>query len=136
MKQVYNLSGDSLPVILAQHDLIIDNIFCDNDYLTMIFEKDISYHDSIKNLNNSKSLIIKIHLIGDYAVYKQKINKIFSKKVSYIQTNIDKIKSKGDIKLEYLYHTVGYQKINIELFKQGYILLILEADYIEFEWIE
>ena len=38
--------------------------------------------------------------------------------------------------MQYLAHYVAYNSIIIELFQSEYIVLKIESDFIEFEWIE
>ncbi len=106
------------------------------------YEEDISYHDSIKIIRpDAKSLIVKYHLIDEesFSVYKwHKPVKIFASNGYYKSIDNCKLASlaTNKIKLEYLYHNVGYCSIITKLYSGGYIILDAEVDYVEFEWIE
>lgn len=135
MIEKYYLNENKLPVL---HDCLIDDMEIKDGFLVFVFEKDISYHDSIIALKpEAKSLIMRFHLIeSDFDVFKWKTKGFFSKFEGFMRIENDKILGKQKKELAYLYHNVGYQSIIIKLYQAGYILLELEVDYIEYEWIK
>lgn len=127
----YYLNKDILPL---PHDFIIKEIRLEDENLIFIFEDDITYHDSIIN-NNAKSLIIKYHLLDkDFKTYVYR-SKFALFKEGYQLINNKNIIGIQSIPLEYLYHNQGSYSIIIKLYKKELIMLELEVDYIEYEWI-
>ena len=142
MKDVYYLNGESLPTIPVPHDCVIKNVNLDNQCIVFVFEDNISYHDSIKFYKpEAKSLIIRYHFAydtNDFSIYKWVKSKMpFSKEGHYKRLDNSELVnlSDGKLKLEYLYHNVGYCSIITKLFSDGYIILDTDIDYVEFEWI-
>ena len=137
MTAKYYLNQDILPTIPTPHDCIITSIEYDSEFLILKFEETISYHDSIKIINsNAKSLIIKIHLLNrEFDVYKWKRHLSFGKGQGFALVDCNKVFSriKGTT---YLSHYITYNSIIIELFQSESIVLKVESDFIEFEWIE
>ena len=131
MNTKYYLNKDILPL---PHDFIIKEIRLEDETLIFIFEDDITYHDSTIN-NNAKSLIIKYHLLDkDFKTY------VYRSKFSLFKEGYQLINNKNiigiqSIPLEYLYHNQGSYSFIIKLFKKELIMLELEVDYIEYEWI-
>ena len=138
MKELYYLSDFKLPIIPTPHDCVIDKIEFNGIFLTFFFEKDITYHDSISVLNkNARSLIIRFHLTDDFDIFKHKVTNIFIfKSEKYVKIKNEKFLNNKKYKTEYLYHTVGYQKINVSLYQNGFVNIVINADYVELEWIE
>ena len=69
----YYLNKDTVPTIPTPHDCKIKKVTIQGDYIIFEFEDDISYHDSIRHFNpDAKSLVIKIHLVDDFDIYKMK----------------------------------------------------------------
>lgn len=137
MTTKYYLNQDVLPTIPTPHDCIITSIEYDSKFLTLKFEEDISYHDSIKIINsNAKSLAMKIHLLAsEFDVYKWKRHLSLGKGQGFALMDCNKVFSK--IKgTAYLSHYITYNSIIIELFQSESIVLKVESDFIEFEWIE
>lgn len=137
MTAKYYLNQDILPTIPTPHDCIITSIEYDSEFLILKFEEAISYHDSVKIINsNAKSLIIKIHLLNrEFDVYKWKRHLSFGKGQGFALVDCNKVFSriKGTT---YLSHYITYNSIIIELFQSEYIVLKVESDFIEFEWLE
>ncbi|MBR2340876.1 MAG: hypothetical protein IKA72_00505 [Clostridia bacterium] len=137
MKTKYYLNQDILPTIPTPHDCIITSIEREPEFLILRFEEDLSYHDSIKDINpNAKSLTMKIHLLfaDELEVYKWKKHLFFGME-GFTLMAYNKVFSriKGTA---YLSHYIAYNCIIIELFQSERIVLKLESDYIELEWIE
>lgn len=131
MNTKYYLNKDILPL---PHDCIIKEIRLEDENLIFIFEDDITYHDSIIN-NNAKSLIIKYHLLDkDFKTYVYR-SKFALFKEGYQLINNKNIIGIQSIPLEYLYHNQGSYSIIIKLYKKELIMIELEVDYIEYEWI-
>lgn len=61
---------------------------------------------------------------------------IFYEGEGFILENNDKLFKKRLKPMQYLAHYVAYNSIIIELFQSEYIVLKIESDFIEFEWIE
>ena len=137
MTAKYYLNQDILPTIPTPHDCIITSIEYDSEFLILKFEEAISYHDSVKIINsNAKSLIIKIHLLNrEFDVYKWKRHLSFGKGQGFALVDCNKVFSriKGTT---YLSHYITYNSIIIELFQSESIVLKVESDFIEFEWLE
>ena len=136
MTTKYCLNQNILPTIPIPHDSIITSIEYDSKFLTLKFEEDISYHDSIKIINpNAKSLTIKIHLLDrEFDVYKWKRHLALGKGQGFALMDCNKVFSriKGTA---YLSHYITYNSIIIELFQSETIVLKVESDFIEFEWL-
>ena len=139
MKEIYYLNLDKLPTIPVPHDCSIDKITIENQYITFIFEQDVSYHDSIKYIKpDSKSLVIKYHLVDEFFnIYKWcKPVKAFADKGYY--KRIDSLELNelflSKERVEYLNHYVSYQFLIIELFSLELIRLELAVDFVEFYW--
>ena len=138
MKEIYFLNKKELPTIPIPHDCIIRDISVESHSIIFVFEEDISYHDSIKNLRpNAKTLTVKYHLEenDDFSLYKQHM-RFRGRSVKYKAVNNKDIVNLTDNRLEYLYHYVGYCSIIIKLFSRGYIVLEANVDYIEFECVD
>ncbi len=138
MKTKYYLNQDILPTIPTPHDCGVRAVEYDSEFLTLTFEEDISLHESIKDINpNAKSLRIRIHLLAPiFDTYKWKSKLSLMKGEGFILENNDKIFKKRLQPMQYLAHYVAYNSIIIELFQSEYIVLKIESDFIEFEWIE
>ena len=138
MTTKYYLNQDILPTIPTPHDSIITAIDYNSEFLILKFEEDISRHDSIKLINpNAKSLNIRVHLLDpDFETYKWEQKCSLIKGEGFILTDNRKVFGSKFKKMEYLYHYVGYNSIIIQLFQSRYIILNVQSDFIEFEWIE
>lgn len=146
MKEIYHLDKNELPVIPTPHDCVIKEIRLEDQNLIFIFEDDISVHDSIQcQKPQAKSLIMTFHLqndIYDISLLQRKghaLNRLFHKLGIYKEIDIYKQISKlidlSSVKLEYLYHYVGYCSIIVKLWSKDNIILDITADYVEMEWI-
>ena len=144
MKEIYYLNAKELPTIPVPHDCIIKEITVEDDSLVFIFEDDISYHDSIKNTRpDAKSLIIRFHFLNDIndiqTFMRKKPDRLLNKTGVYKE--IDLINQRNILiensgkKLEYLYHNVGYCSIIVKLCSLNSVILDMDIDYVEFEWI-
>ncbi|MGN0600159.1 MAG: hypothetical protein ACI4JK_09720 [Oscillospiraceae bacterium] len=145
MKETYYLNTNELPTIPVPHDCVIKEIKLEEDCLTFVFEDDISYHDSIKNISpTAKSLIINFHFMNDiYDIslfMRDKPNRISRKAGVFKEIELpeerDVLLNLPKSILEYLYHNVGYCSIIIKLWSSDSIVLDMAVDYVEFEWIE
>ncbi len=134
MNEVYRLDGTALPTLITPHDCIIKEIKKEDDYLILIFEDDISYHDSIKCCRPAaKSLIIKYHLTDNYDIYYQRWNKL-KKRLEYIELKDERRLFNNDS--EYLYQYVMYNQLIVKLDKNREYMLFLTVDCVEYDWIE
>ncbi len=139
MLETYYLNGDTLPTIPVPHDCVIDNITIENQYIIFSFEKDISFHDSIKYTKpDAKSLVIKFHLTDEcFCLYKwHKHISFFADNGYYKSLNRSELfnLTSSKYRLEYLYHYVSYQSLIIEMCTSTTIRLELTVDYVEFYW--
>ncbi len=141
MKEVYYLNKKTLPTIPVPHDCIVKTLSLRDHCIEFVFEDDISYHDSIKNIKpEAKSLIIRYHFANDeddFAIYKWVKPRPFSKAERYIRLDnrtLAKL-TEGKLKPEYLYHNIGYCSIITKLCAYREIILDAEVDYVELEWI-
>ncbi|MEG1814209.1 MAG: hypothetical protein RR337_13045 [Clostridia bacterium] len=131
----YELNNNSLPNMPCVHDCIIKEVHINEDFLIFIFEDDISYHDSIKYISpNSKSLIIRYHLIDIFNTYKWKHKLSLTKGEGFILEKNDSLIKMAEDRLEYLYHSVGYQTVMLKLWSKGSIIVDISADYVEYDW--
>ena len=139
MKEIFYLDNKALPTIPVPHDCVIKEIQIDKQCLAFIFEDDISYHDSIKYIApKAKSLIVRYHLTDEdaFSIYKwKKPKKLSLRKGYYACLNPSKLLRSSN-KIEYLYHNVGFCSIIIKLFSDEMIIVDVQADYLEYEWIE
>lgn len=137
MTETYRLDEIRKPAYLpCPHDCLIKEIRIEDDFLTLIFEDDISYHDSFEAF---KTLKIRYHLpLKDcISVLEQKIQKCFFKKKYYfVKAEPKDLIKMTKVELSYLYHFVGYREIIIELASPFEVFLNIETDYAEYEWIE
>ena len=139
MIEKYFLNDDKLPNLPTPHDCIVEKVSFDEEFLVFTFEKDISSYDSIKHINpNFYSLIIRYHLIDPlFDTYKWKLHTSLFGREGYVLIDNKKLTDIAKShKLEYLYQNVGYQSIIIKLFQDGHIMIDVQVDYIEYEWIE
>lgn len=146
MKEKYYLNKNDLPVIPTPHDCVINKIRLEGKNLILIFENDISVHDSVRCPKpEAKSLIMTFHLLGDIcdiSLLQRKrhpFNRVLHRPGVYKEIDIDKdinkLTSLTSSSLEYLYHYVGYCSIILKLWSMGSIILDIPADYVELEWI-
>ena len=87
---------------------------------------------------NLDSLIIRYHLVDPlFDTYLWKLRTSLFRTEGYILINNNKL---GDLaqnkRLEYFHQYIGYESIIIKLFDTSEIMLELNADFIEYEWIE
>ena len=138
MPTKYYLNQDKLPTIPTPHDCVVTAVEYNSEFLTLKFEGDISDHDSIKTINpNAKSLVIRIHLFDPtFDTYKRKSKLSLLKGEGFLLENNDKLFKKRFKPMQYLAHYVAYNSIIIELFRSEYVVLKIESDFVEFEWIE
>ncbi|MBQ7886142.1 MAG: hypothetical protein IJ313_04525 [Clostridia bacterium] len=142
MIERYELNRSILPTIPVPHDCIITDITENDEYLVFTFEEDISYHDSIKAIHPSaKGLIIRFHVLFDDVIEGAQLYQYKASKhgTGYMRKKIRKLfktVNQKNKRLEYLNHYLSYNSIAIELFSKSSIILLLYADYVEFEWIE
>lgn len=136
MKTTYYLNQETLPTIPTPHDCVVTSMEYDSEFLILRFEEDISHHNSIEGINpNAKSLTMKIHLLfnDEFEIYKWKKHLFFGQEGFVLMKNsvISKLKQ-----FVYLSHYIAYDSIIIELWNFGCVVLKMESDYIELEWIE
>ena len=139
MIEKYSLNVNVLPNLPTPHDCIIESISFDDEYLIFNFEKNIARHDSIVYKGvNLDSLIIRYHLVDPlFDTYLWKLRTSLFRTEGYILINNNKLVDLAQNKrLEYLYQYIGYESIIIKLFDTSEIMLELNADFIEYEWIE
>lgn len=138
MKEIFYLNKETFPTIPVPHDCVIEKIQIDGQYLTFVFEDDISYHDSTKFIApEAKSLIIRYHLTDEdsFSVYKwKKPGKLSLKKGSYVCLDNSRLARPSKDKIEYLYHNIGFSSIIIKLFSGEMVIVDAEVDYVEYEW--
>ena len=144
MKETYYLNTNELPTIPVPHDCIIKEINLEEDCLVFVFEDDISYHDSIKNIfPAARSLTIKYHFVNDiYDIslfMRDKPNRILHKAGVFKEIELpderEVFLNLPKNNLEYLYHNVGYCSIIIKLWSSTNIILDMSVDYVEFKWV-
>lgn len=136
MIETYYLNQKSLPTIPCPHDAAIKEVKFDKEYLTFVFDKDITRYDSVRYYHkDAKRLEIRMHLVDSWIeAYKyQDTNKGYGyieKKRKKVFKKINKKKNK----FEYLYHHVSFQSMVIELWKNDSYILKVEPDFVEFHW--
>lgn len=142
MIETYYLNKSELPIIPTPHDCVVKDVRLDGEYLIFTFEDDISGYNSIEYYKpEAKSLIIRFHLTDTYVrVYARQKPIRFLHKPGVIK-ELDFIKKNGEMinllkaDLEYLYHYVGFESIIVNLWSKRGIVLDMDVDYVEFEWI-
>ena len=145
MKETFYLNQKILPTIPVPHDCIIKELHLEDDYLILIFEDNISHHDSINSIRpNAKSLVIKMHFVDDVndlqLFIREKPDFVLHKAGAYNEYDLledgKNLSLLTNNKLEYLYHNVGFCSIIIKMWSSGSIIFDIASDYIEYEWIE
>lgn len=136
MTEKYDLNSETLPSVFIPHDCVIAQISISSEYVTFVFENDISYHDSIRfAYPKYKSLTIRYHLVDDtILVYKWKANRRNSKRSGYMVAETEDLKEWVKHGLEYISHYVSYNGMMIKLFSESEIIMELSTDIIEYEW--
>ena len=135
---IYYLNKETVPTILGPHDCVIKRVSIQEDFIIFEFEDDISHYDSIHYINpKAKSLVIKIHLTDTFDTYRMKHYLKPWCKGTYARIDNNKLKSIAEKEqLTYLYHTVGYESIIIKLDSNAPLVVDINADYVEYKWIE
>ena len=139
MIEKYSLNEETLPNLPTPHDCIIEKISFDDDYLIFKFDKNIATHDSVAYKGpNLDSLIIRYHLIDPlFYTYIWKLRTSLFGTEGYVLINNNKlVKLAQNKRLEYLHQNIGYESIIIRLFDNSNIMIELNVDFIEYEWIE
>lgn len=133
MIEKYILNEKKLPTLPTPHDCEIIEIECKDDFLIFKFIDELYLHDSIRSINpNAKGLVIRYHLVQpEVYVYKYK-PRYFGK--AYVLVDNKKIIKKHK-NLEFLYQYVAYNQLIIKLFSINEIIVELECDYVEYEWL-
>lgn len=142
MIETYYLNKSELPKIPVPHDCVVKDVRLDGEYLVFTFEDDISYHDFAKYYRpEARSLVIRFHLTDTYVrVYARQKPIRFLHKPGVIK-ELELIKKNGELNnlfkgdLEYLQHYVGFESIIVWLWSKRGIVLDMDADYVELEWI-
>ena len=149
MNDLYRLDAEVLPWLPNPHDCVIKNILVDRDNqcISFVFEDDISEYDSIAfSRPDVKSLVIKYHFYNttdDYVLLKWVKPSLLHRYGGWKYLCDEYIKNgKHDAllklmkyDLEYKTHHVAYKSIIIELWADTSIVLQLDVDTVEYEWI-
>lgn len=129
MKEIYRLNDHSVPTLPTPHDCRIKQISRDNEFLVFAFEDDICSRDAVKwQKPNTKSLIIRYHLIDELEIYAGKWNKI-RKRLEYQELKPKQIGKLFNEEIEYLEHFVDYNAMIIRLCTERNIMMFVYADY-------
>lgn len=123
------------------HDCGIESISFDEEQLVFRLEEDITVHDGMNFLfPGAKSLVIRFHLCDPlfFAYEEQRPDepggKFRYEELDPAELTQDAIRQ--DWKLEYLYHWIAYRSVIVQLWCGRDIILRIDADRIEYEWIE
>lgn len=146
MIEQYKLDGDTYPLLPCPHDCEIKEVKYDDSFLTIVFEDDISQHDSIQHIRpQSVSLIIRYHLLfPDLSTYRSirhitRFGKRFGKFGYYLVDNHELKKTKTHA-VRYIGQRIDYKSIliELELFRRNCESILIDAavDYVEYEWID
>ena len=142
MTEIYRLDKSELPFLPCPHDCEIKEVNYDDSFLTIVFEDDISQHDSIQHIRpQSDSLIIRYHFIyPDFSTYRSirhftHLGKRYGRWGYYL---VDNSELKKTEKLEYLGQKIDYRSILIELSRRDGRSILIDAavDSVEYEWID
>ena len=133
--EIYKLDGKNTDIIPVPHDCVIKDILKDDDYLIIVFEDDISYHDAIKAIRpEAQTLTMRFHLEygGLTGIYQYRKTKHHE---GYMHVkSLRKLMKECNHNITYLYHYVAYHQIIVELCANNSILLTLNAVDLEYEW--
>ncbi|MEG2014036.1 MAG: hypothetical protein RR063_12705, partial [Anaerovoracaceae bacterium] len=66
--------------------------------------------------------------------YKWKHKLSLTKGEGFILEKNDSLIKMAEDRLEYLYHSVGYQTVMLKLWSKGSIIVDISADYVEYDW--
>ncbi len=147
MNELYRLDTDVLPSMPTPHDCVIKTILVDKEkqFISFVFEDDFSEYDSIAHQRpNAKSLVIKYHFynaVEDYELFRFMKPSIWHRHggyeclTEYEKGNHDALLKLTKHHLEYIAHYVAYRNIIIELWADTEIVLRLNVDTVEYEWI-
>ena len=144
MKEIYYLNQEKLPVLPTPHDSVINRIENNGEFISFYLDANIDDEDDGIRFYHpeAKSLIIRYHLYleDDFSIYKMKrapryLHWLFPPCYRLLDNNMLEKLAGGERNLEYLYHHVGFTSIIIQLCSDSEVVLEVDADYVEYEWI-
>ncbi len=146
--ETYVLDGNNASNIPLPHDCGIKDIREDDDYLIIVFEDDISYHDAIRAIHpDAQTLTVRFHLEyggldsdkaygGLQGIYQYRHSKKHVEGYMLVKSlkKLRKLMKECCSPTTYLYHYVAFHQVIVELCVNDSTLLMLWTDSVEFEW--
>lgn len=127
---IYRLDSDYLPTFPNIHDCKVERIVVGKDSFSLVFERGIARHDSVRSHHpRADSLEIEYHLTDEPDLYLAKGGRI-------IPTPCETLKDLVNEGLVYLCEYVGYKSIIIKLCGASLAILNLTVNQVDYRWIE
>ena len=127
---IYRLDSDYLPTFPNIHDCKVERITVGKDSFSLVFERDIARHDSVRShLPRADSLEIEYHLADEPELYLAKGGRI-------IPAPCETLKNLVNEGLIYLCEYVGYKTVIIKLCGASLAILNLTVNQVDYRWIE
>lgn len=139
MKELFYLNQETLPVMPTPHDCVIEDIGIEGEYIVFKFEDDINRRDvNVPLRAGARSLVIRYHLVAEscYEILKGiKPCKVFFREGGYKRLQEKALAGLAKSRLEYLCHYVSYESVIIRMWSEGDVILSMDVDCVEYEWI-
>lgn len=127
---IYRLDSDYLPTFPNIHDCKVERIIVGKDSFSLVFERGIARHDSVRSHHpRADSLEIEYHLTDEPDLYLAKGGRI-------IPTPCETLKDLVNEGLVYLCEYVGYKSVIIKLCGASLAILNLTVNQVDYRWIE
>ena len=127
---IYRLDSDYLPTFPNIHDCKVERIIVGKDSFSLVFERGIARHDSVRSHHpRADSLEIEYHLTDEPDLYLAKGGRI-------IPTPCETLKDLVNEGLVYLCEYVGYKSVIIKLCGASLAILNLNVNQVDYRWIE
>ena len=127
---IYRLDSDYLPTLPNIHDCKVERIIVGKDSFSLVFERGIARHDSVRfHHPRADSLEIEYHLADEPELYLAKGGRI-------IPAPYETLKDLVNEGLIYLCEYVGYKSVIIKLCGASLAVLKLTVSQVDYRWIE
>ena len=127
---IYRLDFDYLPTFPNIHDCKVERIIVGKDSFSLVFERGIARHDSVRfHHPRADSLEIEYHLTDEPELYLAKGRRI-------IPAPYETLKDLVNESLIYLCEYVGYKSVIIKLCGASLAILNLTVNQVDYRWIE
>ena len=127
---IYRLDSDYLPTFPNIHDCKVERIIVGKDSFSLVFERGIARHDSVRSHHpRADSLEIEYHLTDEPDLYLAKGGRI-------IPAPCETLKNLVNEGLIYLCEYVGYKTVIIKLCGASLAILNLTVNQVDYRWIE